>query len=256
MTVPDEVLSACRRARRIVVLTGAGMSAESGLATFRQPAPPAGHGRATPPREGLWSQFRPEELATPEAWRADRDLVWAWYQWRTRQVLQAEPNAGHHALARWPVDGTIDVVTQNVDDLHERGGSRGVLHLHGSLLAPRCEDCGAAADVAVLDEEIPERLPPPRCHHCRAAVRPGVVWFGEAVPAIDAAVDLVRGAEVLLVVGTSGVVHPAAGLADLALGAGARVVEINPEALEQEGRVAWRITAAVGLPELVDALGR
>lgn len=242
--VPADVRAAVDGAVRAVALTGAGTSAESGLATFRS-AP-----------DGLWARFRPEELATPEAWRHDRALVWAWYQWRTAQVLAAEPNAGHRALAAWP---GLRVVTQNVDDLHERGGSTDVLHLHGSLLAPRCEACGRPARVDVPDvatASAAERTPPPPCAQCGESVRPGVVWFGEQVSAIDAAVDVVRSCDLLLVVGTSGLVHPAAGLADLAIDAGASVVEINPEAAPSSGgrRVGWRTTAAVGLPALLDVL--
>ncbi|MGJ9411343.1 NAD-dependent deacetylase [Aeromicrobium sp. CF4.19] len=242
ISVPDDVLDVLAGAERVAVLTGAGMSAESGLATFRAP------------ESGLWYRFRPEELATPQAWEADRPLVWAWYQWRTARVLGAEPNAGHRALTGWSAIDTV--ITQNVDDLHERAGSSDVLHLHGSLLAPRCEACGSPATTPPPPADVPERVDPPRCDACGAAVRPGVVWFGEQVPAIDAAVEVVRRCDALIVVGTSGSVHPAAGLADLAHGAGADVVEVNPEADPASGHVAWRTTAAVGLPALVAAVAR
>lgn len=243
MTVPADILRAVETASTVGVLTGAGMSAESGLATFRQP------------HTGLWSRFRPEELATPEAWQADPDLVWAWYQWRAGLVRAAEPNAGHLALARWAEQSAVSIVTQNVDDLHERAGSAAVQHLHGSLFAPRCADCGtpaAAADPPAPDDPV-ERLEPPRCSACSGLVRPGVVWFGEAVPGIDAAVETLTGADLLLVVGTSGVVHPAAGLADVAVARGVTVVEVNPDVRDRPGVLAWKATAATALPALVDA---
>ena len=171
---PAMIAEALRNCRHLLVFSGAGVSAESGIATFRDAL------------SGLWARFDPARLATPEAFVADPELVWGWYEWRRQQVLRAEPNAAHRAIAelarRVP---RLTLVTQNVDDLHERAGSQAVIHLHGSLHAPRCFDC--AAPYAGLDTELSEpeqgrHLPPPHCGVCGGRVRPGVVWFGEALP--------------------------------------------------------------------------
>ncbi|WP_411833549.1 SIR2 family NAD-dependent protein deacylase [Pseudoxanthomonas mexicana] len=236
-----------RQARRICVLTGAGMSAESGVPTFR-----GAH-------DSLWSRFDPQRLATAEAWRADSALVWGWYRWRMARVRRAEPNAGHHALAALTrLHGDLALVTQNVDDLHERAGSTVEAHVHGSLFALRCFDCAQPyeGEWQDCDPDTPRlRLPPPVCTACGGQVRPGVVWFGEALPA-DAwnrAEQATLRCELMLVVGTSGLVHPAAGLPGLAQRHGARVAEINPEptALSPSMDLAWRANAAEALPELL-----
>lgn len=239
-----------RDARRVVVFTGAGISAESGVPTFRDDL------------TGLWARFDPEQLATPEAFHADPELVWGWYEWRRARVRRAEPNAGHRAIAaieeRAPAS---TVITQNVDDLHERAGSRGVIHLHGSLFAPRCV---AGAHPASLGDEpdapIPpegSRMPPPRCRSCGSLVRPGVVWFGEALPetALAAAVEAAADCDVLLTVGTSGVVYPAAEIPGIAARSGASVIQVNPEPtpLDRLCAVNLRGTAARVLPGLVAA---
>ncbi|MEK7407074.1 MAG: NAD-dependent deacylase [Acidobacteriota bacterium] len=201
-------------AASVAVLTGAGISAESGIPTFR------GAG-------GLWKQFRAEELATPEAFRRDPRLVWEWYDWRRGVIAAAKPNAGHYALVelerRKP---RFTLITQNVDGLHDRAGSRNVVKLHGDIWLVRCMGCGREA----RDERVPLAELPPRCP-CGGLLRPGVVWFGEALPprAWEAAEEATQSAEVFLVVGTSAVVYPAAGLVPLAKAAGARVIEINME---------------------------
>ena len=232
-----ELLELARSARTVTVLSGAGMSAESGVPTFRD----AG--------TGLWARWSPEELATPEAWDADPGLVWSWYLWRARQVRRLRPNAGHRAIARWADRARVHVVTQNVDDLHERAGSAVLAHLHGSLFAFRCSDCGAPFPERLLpglaaearpeappapqepDHEEPGRERPPVCPSCCGAVRPAVVWFGEQLPegAVERAAAAVAEAELVLVVGTSGIVQPAASLPLIAAGRGTPVVEINPE---------------------------
>lgn len=200
------------QARSVAVLTGAGASAESGVPTFRG-------------QNGLWRQFRAEDLATPEAFAQDPKLVWEWYDWRRRLISEARPNAGHQALAgieqRVP---SFTLITQNVDDLHERAGSRNVLHVHGSLWTVRCIECG----LEQVDERVPLPKIPPRCA-CGGLLRPGVVWFGEALPGNvwESAQTAAREADIFLVVGTSAVVYPAAGLARIAKSTGARVVEIN-----------------------------
>ena len=201
-------------AERVAVLTGAGISAESGVPIFRGPG-------------GLWRQYRPEDLATPGAFARDPRLVWEWYDWRRSVVAQAAPNAGHLALAeleRRTKDFTL--ITQNVDGLHERAGSRRVLKLHGDLWTLRCTACGAER----VDRTVPLPELPPRCP-CGGFLRPGVVWFGESLPvdALEQAAAAAARAQVFLVVGTSAVVQPAASLPLLARQAGARVVEINAE---------------------------
>jgi len=213
---------------RIAFLTGAGMSAESGVPTFRDAL------------TGLWARFDAERLATETAFRDDPALVWGWYRWRAALVRSAAPNAGHAGIAALAPYHDVAVITQNVDDLHERAGSREVAHLHGSLFASRCIDCGAVEhggdeDPILRDATaVPDgggREEPPRCGHCGGAIRPGVVWFGEALPetAWTAAVQAIEGCELLVVIGTSGLVHPAAALPGLAREAGKRIIEINPQ---------------------------
>jgi NAD-dependent deacetylase len=247
MELPTAILDLARAARRVTVLTGAGMSAESGVATFRDA------------QTGLWARFDPEELATAAAFRRDPALVFGWYAWRLAQVRSVEPNAGHRALARWARLADVRIVTQNVDDLHERAGSAVLAHLHGSLAAFRCFGCGRPYDGPVPDAAGADgRVDPPRCPGCGGPIRPGVVWFGEALPERDFAdgVHACEDTDLVLVVGTSGLVYPAAGLPDLAASRGVPTVEINPEPTPLSRRVdhTWRTTAAVGLPALVDAL--
>ena len=255
MLVPEPVLAAAVAARRVVVVTGAGMSAESGVPTFRDA------------QTGLWERYAAEDLATPEAWERDPAFVWAWYLSRFGAVGRVQPNAGHGAVARWAdladrgarAAQHVAVVTQNIDDLHERAGSRDVLHLHGSLTSFRCGRCDTAYEgrIDVPEAEV-ERVDPPTCTHCGGLVRPGVVWFGELLPldAWERAVALVETADLVVVVGTSGIVHPAAGLPVLARGAGAVVVEVNPRETDVSdvAHHVWRETAAGALPALVAAL--
>ncbi len=216
------LLAELRAARRVMVFTGAGVSAESGIPTFRDAL------------TGLWQTFDPMDLATPEAFGRDPDLVWGWYEWRRMRVRRAAPNPAHRAIAALAarVPG-LTVVTQNVDDLHERAGSPAVIHLHGSLHQPRCSLCAypfALPDAEPLEPEAGRRLAPPRCRQCGGAVRPGVLWFGEALPADAwrAAEAAAGGCDLLFSVGTSGVVHPAAGLPLLAARRGATIVQVNP----------------------------
>jgi len=201
-----------RGARSIAVLTGAGVSAESGVPTFR------GAG-------GLWKRQRAENLATPEAFARDPKLVWEWYDWRRGVLAGVKPNPGHYALAELERrSSNFTLITQNVDGLHELAGSRNVLRVHGSIWMLRCLGCGR--------EEENRRSPlaelPPRCD-CGGMLRPGVVWFGESLPADvwRAAEAAARSCDLLLVIGTSAVVYPTAGLSRLAKSSGARVVEIN-----------------------------
>jgi len=201
-----------KQARSVAVLTGAGVSAESGVPTFRG-------------NNGLWKQYRAEDLATPGAFARDPKLVWEWYDWRRGLIAQAQPNAGHRALVelekRVP---SFTLITQNVDGLHELAGSRNILEVHGSIWKIRCTSC----ERAHMDRRTPLPEIPPKCE-CGALLRPGVVWFGEALPAgvWQDAEAAARTAEVFLLIGTSAVVYPAAGLAQIAKASGARVVEIN-----------------------------
>lgn len=230
--------------RGLLVLTGAGMSAESGIATFRDAM------------SGLWSRFDPAQLASEEGFRADPSRVWQWYAERRAGVQAAQPNAGHRALgafaARHP--GTLVLVTQNVDDLHQRAGNTDTLRLHGDIGADRwLEACPQGRACAVTAAEPGE---PPRCRDCGNLVRPGVVWFGEMLPAgaLQAAESAARACQVMLVVGTSGAVWPAAGLAGLARRSGAQVAIVNPHPSEIDGEAhaCLRGTAAQLLPALLD----
>ncbi len=247
----DAARDAIRAASRVVFFTGAGMSAESGIPTFRDAL------------TGLWERFDPASLASAEGYEADPALVWGWYEWRRQKVMQAAPNAGHRAIARFATGGTVAtaVVTQNVDDLHERAGSADVVHLHGSILAPRCFDCGTPADAALVgavpdEPEGGRRLAPPRCGVCGGAMRPGVVWFGEPLPAaaFERAARLAQAADVFIVVGTSGVVEPAASLVRLARMQGATVVVVDPQrsVATQQANHWLTGTAAAVLPMLLD----
>jgi NAD-dependent deacetylase len=205
------------RRGRITVLTGAGISAASGVPTFRGPG-------------GLWKDFRPEELATPEAFARDPKTVWEWYDWRRQLVARCRPNRAHEVLALWSRRyPSFSLITQNVDGLHERAGTAGVVRFHGSLWEVSC--WGRCRPDSWTDDTVPFAQLPPPCPHCGAILRPGVVWFGEAIPtsaleATERALDC----DVCLVVGTSSVVYPAAGLAFEAKTRGAFTVEINPEA--------------------------
>ena len=230
------------RARAVVVLTGAGVSAESGIPTFRDAL------------TGIWSRFRPEDLATPEAFLRDPARVWAWYAERRAKVESVAPNAGHHALARIEEDvvarrAEFTLVTQNVDGLHHAAGSRRIHELHGNIRRVRCFDSGHPA--ASWDESAKA---PPRCAQCGSRLRPDVVWFGEMLPegALERALEASTGCDVFMSVGTSGLVEPAASLAFAALGAGAAVIEVNPgrTPLTPRATIALGGSAATLLPLL------
>ncbi|NZA28624.1 NAD-dependent deacylase [Luteimonas sp. SJ-92] len=237
---------------RIAFLTGAGMSAESGVPTFRDAL------------TGLWARFDPQRLATPEAFAENPALVWGWYRWRAARVAAALPNAGHAGIARLEALGhRVEVITQNVDDLHERAGSSRVHHLHGRLLASRCAACGARrAPDPILDGSAMEdggaREAPPQCTDCGGSYRPDVVWFGEALPQApwEKACAAIDGCELAVVIGTSGLVQPAASLPALALARGVPVLEINPDATPLSTRVdaLWRVPASRGIAALLERL--
>lgn len=235
-----------RAARSICVLTGAGMSAESGIATFRDAL------------SGLWARFDPAQLASDEGFRADPALVWRWYAERRAGVLAAQPNAGHRALAayekRYP--GRLTVISQNVDDLHQRAGNTGTIRLHGDILADRWLDACPRGPACETASAVPGS--PPHCADCGNLVRPGVVWFGESLPprALQAAEQAAQRCQAMLVVGTSGVVWPAAGLAAEARRHGAFVVIVNPQPSDIDDEAHLRLAgkAAQLLPALLDPL--
>jgi len=209
------------KARKIVCFSGAGISSESGIPTYRD-AP-----------AGLWSQHDPEKLETAKAFRENPQLVWGWYLWRRQQVARAQPNVAHQALFQMAATGRIvSIITQNVDDLHERAGSQDVIHLHGSLATPKCFACHRPAELAQDPSAVPVEgalIEPPRCERCGGKLRPGVVWYGEDLSrdVWKSATALVRGCDVLISVGTSGIVTPAADIPSLALASGALVIHVN-----------------------------
>jgi len=240
----DELGAAASRlsgAQSVLVLTGAGVSAESGVPTFR------GAG-------GLWREYKFEDLATPQAFARDPKLVWEWYAWRRETIAALSPNAAHVALAAMErrVPG-FRLATQNVDGLHAAAGSRRVLELHGSLWRLRCVGCGHAVE----DRRVPLPDLPPRCA-CGKLLRPDVTWFGEMLPqaAVAEAVAAARAAEVVLVIGSSQLVYPAAGLPEIAQARGAFVIEVNTEdtPLTPSADVSLRGTAADLVPALVPGL--
>ncbi len=220
-------------------MTGAGMSAESGVPTFRG-------------TEGLWNNVRPEELATPEAFRERPAIVWQWYEWRRSLIRGVSPHAGYRALADLQTIAGIELtlVTQNVDDLHRRAGSSDVLEVHGNLFRVRC----VREQTRSRLEESPEELPP-HCS-CGSLLRPDVVWFGETLPAatLDRAARASTKCDLFLLIGTSGVVYPAAGLVSLVRRG--RVIEINPEStpLSRLARFSIREKASIAIPPLVSAI--
>jgi NAD-dependent deacetylase len=218
VTPVEQLAARLRSATRVTVITGAGVSAASGIPTFRG-------------AQGLWKSFRPEELATPEAFARDPETVWEWYAWRRELVARARPNRAHEVIAAWSRRFSgFALVTQNVDGLHERAGTRNVVRFHGSLWEVGCWNACRGAPRRWSDDRVPLPEMPPRCAHCGGLLRPGVVWFGEAIdPEVHAmAIDALE-CDVCLVVGTSSVVYPAAGLSAEARRRGAFTAEVNPE---------------------------
>ncbi|MDT5100716.1 MAG: NAD-dependent deacetylase [Mycobacterium sp.] len=230
----------------MTVLSGAGISAESGVPTFRDV------------ETGLWAKVDPYEISSAQGWQRHPEKVWAWYLWRHYMMQSVEPNNGHRAVAAWQDHATVHVVTQNVDNLHERAGSQRVYHLHGSLFEFHCDRCQREYTGALPEMPEPvEAVAPPECQ-CGGLIRPNVVWFGEALPddAWQKSVDAVSSADAVIVVGTSSIVYPAAGLPELALAKGIPVIEVNPERtpLSDAATATVRELAATALPTLLQRL--
>lgn len=239
--IPPSLVAHLHTARHVVALTGAGISAESGVPTFRDA------------QTGLWARYRPEELATPEAFMRDARTVWEWYAWRRALVAKAAPNAGHFALAK--VEQRVPrftLITQNVDGLHRAAGSRNILELHGNIQRTRCFDRSHRVETWDESGEVP-----PRCPICGSPLRPDVVWFGERLPesALAQALSAASSCDLFLCIGTSTVVEPAASMPFAALQNGAQVVEINPHVtpLTPRAHHALNAPASVALAKLVEA---
>jgi NAD-dependent deacetylase len=242
VTFPDSLITLLRGTSNLVALTGAGVSQESGLRTFRDA------------QDGLWKRYKPEDLASPQAFARDPKLIWDWYAWRREAVKAVRPNPSHYALVeiekRVP---QFTLITQNVDGLHRMAGSRNVLELHGNIQRVRCSECYAFAETWGDDSESV-----PRCEVCGSLLRPDVVWFGEALPRgqLEAAVEAARTCEGFFSIGTSGVVQPAASLAHAARNRGAALVEINLEPTPLTSKADYFFQGKSGeiLPELVKAV--
>ena len=242
MNFPAELISTLQGTTKLVALTGAGVSQESGLRTFRDA------------QTGLWAQYKPEDLASPQAFRRDPKLIWDWYAWRREAVKGVRPNAGHYALVEIETHiPEFTLITQNVDGLHRMAGSKNVLELHGNIQRVRCSECYTFAETWGDDTESV-----PQCSVCSGLLRPDVVWFGEALPRdqLEASVEAARTCDVFFSIGTSGVVQPAASLAHAARNRGAVVVEVNaePTLLTSKANYAFHGKSGEMLPELVKAV--
>jgi NAD-dependent deacetylase len=238
---PHPLIETLQTARRVVALTGAGISAESGIPTFREA------------QTGLWAKYDPMALATPQAFRQNPRLVWEWYAWRRQLVSRASPNPGHYALVQMADHLThFTLITQNVDNLHQAAGSRYVLELHGNIARTKCFDENVIIPSWPVTDEIP-----PRCPRCGGRLRPDVVWFGESLSPeqLDGAFAAASTADLFFTIGTSGLVQPAASLPLLARQVGAVLVEINPHATPLTEQRDYHLSGLAGeiLPHLVAA---
>lgn len=244
-----QLLASLRQAEHLVIFTGAGVSAESGIPTFRDAL------------TGLWERYDPAQLASEKGFLDDPALVWGWYEWRRSKAILAEPNLAHHAIAQLQqLLPKLTLISQNVDDLHERAGSRQVLHLHGTLHQPHCIDCLQPYPLpreASCDISQSQRIAPPQCPCCTGLIRPGVVWFGESLPseAWLNANTAARNCDVFMSIGTSGMVQPAAMLPKIAHDTGSQVIQINPETTELDAIADFNLHGKAGelLPQLVQA---
>jgi len=249
MEFDQRLIVKLRQAEHIVVFTGAGVSQESGVPTFRDEL------------TGLWEKYDPSELATVEAFKKNRDVVWGWYEHRRTSLLKCSPNLAHLAIATMANHvPQVTVITQNVDDLHERAGSQEVLHLHGSLFQPRCHACARNYNLPTEIHDIPlegQSQMPPKCNHCGGWIRPGVVWFGEALPEQPwrQAIKAIKSCDVLFSIGTSSVVYPAASLPFEATKRGAFVIQVNPTATDLDEVASSNLKGKAGeiMSELIKA---
>lgn len=248
-TAIQAAADAIKNSQKVAALTGAGVSAESGVPTFREA------------QTGLWSRYDPQQLATAAAFQRDPKLVWDWYQFRRGLVNKAQPNPGHHALTdlqTYRPDTTI--ITQNVDDLHEQAGNTHVVHLHGNIAESKCfNNCqGIPTLIDISTLQWDETVGPPACPHCGAHVRPNVVWFGEMLPTdmINTAQVATVACDVMLVIGTSGLVQPAASLPLIAKRSGATVIEVNPDETPITAYADVKLAGPSGemLPQVMKAL--
>ncbi|RMG89024.1 MAG: NAD-dependent deacylase [Chloroflexi bacterium] len=242
ISIPSELVDLLRNAQHVAVLTGAGISAESGVPTFRDA------------QTGLWAKYDPQELATPEAFRKNPRLVWEWYAWRRELVSKAEPNPGHQALAELEkFVPQFTLITQNIDSLHTRAGSQNVIELHGNITRTKCADEGHFVTTWEQQEEVP-----PRCPYCGSLLRPDVVWFGESLPyeALKKALEAAQKADFFLTVGTSALVQPAASIPLLAVERGVTTVEVNPQKTPLTSYMDFYLPGPAGevLPVLVSAV--
>jgi NAD-dependent deacetylase len=242
MNFSTDLINSLRAAQYVVALTGAGVSAESGIPTFREA------------QTGLWAQYRPEDLATPEAFERNPKLVWDWYAWRRELVERSRPNPGHYALTQLQQHvPRFTLITQNVDGFHQLAGSTNVIELHGNLARVKC-----SRETAIIDRWEPTSETPPRCPRCGAYLRPDVVWFGEVLPhgALEAAAQAATECDVFFSIGTSGLVEPAASLARMAVQRGAKVVEVNAAITPLTISATFMLRGASGeiLPELIKAV--
>lgn len=241
LIISKELIQKLQNAKHLVVLTGAGVSAESGIPTFRDAL------------TGLWENYEAESMASEDGFLADPALVWGWYEWRRNKVLQATPNRAHRMIAKVADHvSQFTLITQNVDDLHERAGNQDVLHLHGSLHQPRCFDCAAVYEFPENTPEIialkESRIEPPKCSMCGGLIRPGVVWFGEMLPSDiwKKSVAASEQCDLMIVVGTSGIVYPAADLPYIAEKSGATIVQVNPTITSLNSVAAYNLHGKAG----------
>ncbi len=238
-SIPVDLVFRLRQARSVTILTGAGISAESGIPTFRQA------------QTGLWERFSPEELASPQAFQRNPELIWQWYAWRKKLCETSQPNPGHFALVEFEQRlENFTLITQNVDGLHQRAGNRIVIELHGNIFRTRCKVEG------IVFKDWPDfQETPPLCPNCGALLRPDVVWFGESLSTqiLQEAWDAAVSSDLFFSIGTSGIVYPAASLPLAAIGKGIPVVEVNPEetALSSQASFTFHCKAGVFLPQLV-----
>jgi NAD-dependent deacetylase len=239
--IPESLVEALRNLQSVAVLTGSGISAESGVPTFRDA------------QTGLWARYDPMDLATPEAFARDPRLVWEWYSWRRELVKEASPNPGHEALAELERHvPELVLITQNVDGLHRRAGSRRVIELHGNIMRSKCSREGVVVEPPKDDPEVP-----PTCPRCDALLRPDVVWFGEMLPAgaLKEAFEAAQNCDLFFSIGTSSLVQPAASLPFEALRGGVSLVEVNPDETPLTGHAEYALRGRAGevLPALVRA---